>query len=296
MKISSINPSFQGRRDNIDAVINLDDRNIKQLAAIKTEQENNFDQKRKIAKGLIYATPIAAGVSHAMLTKTKQTKIFSKQVKGLAAKIAQGMKVGAGWAAGIAAIELLNTGLRGLRKHSDTYKNFDDRHPLISTMTNVAAGFGLLNLIGRGSAKLGEMKAPEFMQNLTVKTNKFLNKNETVKQAQKFISENIAVLPKSLKSIGKYAAFWSPETLLLSGIIYGTKASNKAHKEYNKNYSELKEVQSNLAQARVRELALQNDFLMQDAQNQEDLELLDNPIKGLPQDVAEQIDELHEDV
>ena len=49
-KISSIGPNFQGKRDNIDAAINVDDNTVRQLAYIKTASETNYDKKRKIAK------------------------------------------------------------------------------------------------------------------------------------------------------------------------------------------------------------------------------------------------------
>ena len=55
----------------------------------------------------------------------------------------------------------------------------------------------------------------------------------------------------------------------------------------------MKEKQLNLAKARQRELALENDFLKTDAQNREDLALVKDPLKDLPDEVVEKIEELH---
>ena len=76
--------------------------------------------------------------------------------------------------------------------------------------------------------------------------------------------------------------------------MYGLKANRQAHKEFNKNYAELKQGQTQLAQARVRELQVENDYLMQDSQNQEEMALLNNPKANLPNDVLDKMDAIEE--
>ena len=281
MKISAINPNFQGNRDNIDAMINVDDAAIKKIAYLKTISDTNYDKKHKIANTLVYSAPLAAGLSAALLTNKNQAKIFSRQVHGLAAKAAIGLKAGGIWGAGLAALGLMGAGLKSLRKNSQDFKEFDSKHPFVTTFASIAAGFGILELVARGALKLKDVKAPELVKEAAGNVDKFLNKNETVRSVQRFMSDSIAKLPKSLKKAGKFAALWSPETLLLSGLLYSMKTANKEHREFHKNYSNLKQNQSLLAQARVRELAVQNDYLMQDADNREEIELLKNPTAGL---------------
>ena len=62
-----------------------------------------------------------------------------------------------------------------------------------------------------------------------------------------------------------------------------------------KNYNELKEKQLDLAKARQRELAMENDFLKTDAQNREDLALVKAPLADLPDEVIDKVDALHVD-
>ena len=52
-------------------------------------------------------------------------------------------------------------------------------------------------------------------------------------------------------------------------------------KEFNKNYTNLKEAQLELAKSEVAKLSVENDFLKQDPQNAEDIALLNNPTEGL---------------
>ena len=49
----------------------------------------------------------------------------------------------------------------------------------------------------------------------------------------------------------------------------------------------------NLSKARQRELAMENDFLKTDAKNREDLALLKDPVKDLPEEVVEKMEDLH---
>lgn len=56
----------------------------------------------------------------------------------------------------------------------------------------------------------------------------------------------------------------------------------------------MKDYQMKLARARIRELSLQNDFLLQDAQNREDLKLLKTPMADLPQEVIEKVETVKE--
>lgn len=49
----------------------------------------------------------------------------------------------------------------------------------------------------------------------------------------------------------------------------------------------MKNKQAELAQARVRELSMENDFLKTDSQNQEDVELLSSPTKGFAEAMSD---------
>ena len=285
MKISSVNPNFQGRRDNRDVAINLDDNSVRQLAWAKTASETDYKKDRKISDALIYSAPIAAGFANAVLSKENTAVIFSKQLKNLAARTAIGLKTATGWAAGLAMLDVMRVGLNGLRNKSETYKNFDNSHPFASTALNIAGAFGLLALVDKGVGKLGKLKAPKFLSDATEYAGKFINTNKNIKSAKKFISKNLAVLPESVKNTGKFALSWAAPALILAGVLHGIRAAAKINGTYNQNYQDMKEAQAQLAKARLRELSLENDFLMQDAQNREDVAIVKNAAKGLTEKV-----------
>ena len=100
MQISAIStPNFSGRRDNVDALIGLDDNSIRQIAFAETSAKFDRKKSNRITNALFYAAPVAAGLNAAVLTKGK-SKIFSKEVTGMASRAASGLKVAALWTAG----------------------------------------------------------------------------------------------------------------------------------------------------------------------------------------------------
>lgn len=278
MQISAINPAFKGRRDNIDTVVNMDDNTIRQIAYLQTSANYNHKKSRRITNALFYSAPIAAGLATAVLGKGGTSKIFSKEVSGLAARAANGLKVAGGWFAALAAIDLLGFGKKKLAENSQSVREFDRNHPFISMMGLLGAAFGAVVLVNKGGAKLGKVKAPEFMQKFTVKADKFLRENKIVLNAKTKLLNLVKRVPDALKEIGATALDWSPSLLLFGGLFHSIGSAGREGAEFNKNYTALKEKQNKLTKARMHELVMQNDFLMQDARNREEVALLQEVI------------------
>ena len=287
MQISSINPSFNGRRDNIDMMINMDDKAIRDVAYLKTASGYNHEKSRKITNALFYSAPLAAGLATAVLSKGGNAKIFSTKVTGLAARAANGFKVAAGWTAALAAIDLLGYGKKKLADNSPEVRQFDKEHPLMSMGLMLGAAIAAVIGVQKGAIKLEALKSPKFLQNIAIKTNKFLNNNKTVQSMKGSLLKLAEKTHPALKDIGKTALEWSPTALLFGGLFHSIHSANRENRDFYNNYTELKEKQAALTQARLRELSMQNDFLMQDAHNREDIALLNNPMSGL-EEAAEQ--------
>ena len=289
MQISSVSPNFQGRRDRIDELISLDDASVQRIAYMKTMSHADEKKHRRITNGLIMAAPVAAGLATAAFTKGN-TKIFSKEVSGLAAKLANGLKVGGLWAASLGAVGLVGMAKNELSKASPEVRKFDKDHPLLSLAT-----LGAIALVNKGAIKLGSVKAPKFMQNATEKVAKFLNKNKQITSLKNGVKNLSAKTPEPLKNIGASVLSWAPQILLLGGVFHSISHGSAVNREFAKNYNELKEKQLDLAKARQRELAMENDFLKTDAQNREDLALVKQPLSDLPDEVIDKVDALHAD-
>lgn len=292
MQISAISPNFQGKRDRIDELISLDDASVRRVAYLKTMSRANEKKHNKITNALILAAPVAAGLGAAVFTRGK-TKIFSKEVSGLAAKAANGLKIGGLWGASLAAVGLVGMAKNELSKASPEIRKFDTEHPFLSLGTLFAAGLGALALVSKGATKLASVNAPKVMQKGTEKAAKFLNNNKLLVSVKNGINKFSSKTPEALKNIGATALSWAPQVLLLGGLFHSISHGSAVSREFSKNYSELKEKQLNLAKARQRELVLENDFLKTDPKNREDLALVKDPLKDLPEEVIEKIDEIH---
>ena len=294
MQISAVNPSFQGRRDRVDELINMDDDSIRRIAYLKTAQKANDKKHQKITNTLIAAAPIAAGLGAAVFSKGKPTKIFSKSVSGLAARLADGLKLGALWGVALGAVGLVGAAKNELSKASPEVRKFDREHPILSILTLLAAGFGAIALTGKAAGKLAGVEAPKFLQKATVKTARFLNTNKTIASVKNSVNNFASKVPSALKEAGATLLAWAPQILLLGGLFHSFGHSSAVNRDFNNNYVELKEKQLNLSKARQRELQLENDFFKQEEQNREDLALVKDPLRDLPDEVIEKINELPE--
>lgn len=281
MKISSINQSFQGRRNNLDAFIAADDDTIRQIAYIKTAAKIDPEKDRKITNALFYSAPLAAGLGVALLSEGKNTKIFSKEVSGLAARAARGLKVTALWTAALGALDLLGYGKKKLAQNSPEVRSFDNNHPILSMGAMLAAGIGVISLVNKGAFKLAEKEAPKFLQNGTARVARFINKNAFIQNMKTGALKLADKTPSALKDIGATVLGWAPTMLLFGGLFHSIASSSRENREFNQNYSDLKEKQYRLSQARVRELSMENDFLKTNPVNKEDFELLKNPTAGI---------------
>ena len=295
MQISAITPNFQGRRDRVDELISLDDASAQRIAYLKTMARADEKKHNRITNALIAATPVAAGLGAAVLLKPK-TKIFSKEVSGLAARFANGLKAGGLWGAALAAVGLVGIAKNELSKASPEVRKFDREHPFLSIAAMLATGLGAIALVNKGAAKLANVAAPKFMQNSTEKVAKFLNNNTVLNGMKKGAKKLSSKTPVALKNFGASVLSWAPQLLLLGGVFHSISHNSSVNREFNKNYTEIKEKQLNLAKARHRELTMENDFLKTDAQNREDLAILKDPLKDLPDDVTEKVAEIRDNV
>ena len=112
MQVNAINSqitgsarNFTGKRDNIEAFINLNDGEIQKLAYLKTVQKVNDKKHRKLDRTLMNLVPVAAGVAAAVLTKGK---LFTQ--KGRLEKLMVLGETTAKWFAAFGIIDLIFAG------------------------------------------------------------------------------------------------------------------------------------------------------------------------------------------
>lgn len=281
MQVSSINQMVPSRQDFRNALIGMDDDSIRQIAYLRTTQRINQRKNNKVNNALFYSAPLAAGLGMALLSKNGATKLFGNELSGIAGRMAKGIKTAAYWTAGLAAIDLFGKARNKVAEKSPELKKFDQQHPLLSIGTMLAIGFGILTLVNKGAGKLTTLKAPEFLKKGTEKLAKNINNSKFVISAKDKLIKLAGKTPSALKEIGETALNWAPTALLFGGLFHSISSANAVSKEFNKNYTNLKEAQLELAKSEVAKLSVENDFLKQDPQNAEDIALLNNPTEGL---------------
>lgn len=281
MQVSSINQGVPTKQDFRNALIGMDDDSIRQIAYLKTTQRVNQRKNNRVTNALFYSAPIATGLGIALLSKNGATKLFGNELSGVAGRMAKGLKAAAYWTAGLVAINLLGKARNKVAEKSPELKKFDQQHPLLSIGTMLAIGFGVLTLVSKGAGKLTTLKAPEFLKKGTEKLAKNINNSKFIISAKDKLIKLAGKTPSALKEIGETALNWAPTALLFGGLFHSISSANAVGREFNKNYTNLKDAQLELAKSEVAKLSVENDFLKQDPQNAEDIALLNNPTEGL---------------
>lgn len=284
----SSNNNFTGRRDNVDALINMNDNQLRKIAYAQTQANFNEKKQRRITNALFYSAPIAAGVATAVLNNAPTT-VFSKNLTGLAARAARGLKTSIKWVGALAAIDLLGMGKNKLSQILPEVRKFDAEHPWISMATMLSAGIGAIILVGKGASKLGALKGNKFLQKTTEKVANFINTNKVITKLKNGLRTLSQKTPSALKEIGATILSWTPTALMFGGLYHSINSNNAQIREFDKNYTNLRNQQQKLTRARMRELSAENDFFRLDKENLEDIQLVKNPLKNLPPEVREKV-------
>lgn len=288
-------------RQNIDTVINLDDNSVKKLAYINTVNKVEDDKHKKITKLLLASVPFVAGVSEALIAPAK-SKVLTKDITGTAARLLNGAKATAGWAALFGAGSALWNASNYLEKKSPNFEKFNNQYPFLAFAGQVAAFTGAIILGMKAAPKIIE-QAGKYIDKSAIADLEF----KFAKQANSFNKNTIvsAVTKKAhdlktskylapLGGVTELVTSWAPYLVGAGGVLHAMHHSNVKRDEMTKNYTAIKDYQLKLAKARINELSLQNDFLLQDANNREAVRLVKQPLSDLPQEVTDKIVEIRE--
>ena len=279
MQINAINPNFTGRRDNIDAYINLDDNSLRQIAKIQSTNPKR-DKQQKIKNNLlISAVPIAAGLAAA----TKFPALFSKT--GRLEKLMQFGETSLKWFAAFGIIDLVGGGINKLRQKSEKVREFANNHQLLSLIGTIGVSLLAVHGAHKGFGKIADKFLPKYINkydkvitDTLVKWGEKLDNNNILNTISKKASNLNSRTPEFFKHfvdlfkhMGKGFLEWSPVILGFGALLNSTNYASKKANEVNAKYADLKEKQIQLAQARNRELQVQRDFLLTNPSNADDL-------------------------
>lgn len=283
MKVQSFdNRSFQARKDrnvgtynqrknpraNIDAVISLDDNSIRQIAYAKTMATVDDKKHRNISKAMFISIPVVAGIATALLNPAK-ISVLGKEVSGVAGRLGNGAVSALGWGALLGLASGVNAVVDKAEKVSPDIKKFNRENPVLSFIGQMGAFVGTVLLAGKYLPKAvnGIVKhiKPETLNKVGTKLSRaaenFNNNNitKTIAKSARKLADNKYLEP--LKGVVKASLNWAPSLLLWGGVLHSLNHANVREREFVKNYSELKDFQSQLAQARIRELTDREGYL-----------------------------------
>lgn len=283
MQVNAINSqntgfaqNFRGKRDNIDAFINLDDETIRQVAYLKTIESVDDKRHRKLDRGLMNLVPVAAGVAAAVASP----KLWSKT--GRVEKLITFGETAAKWFAAFGIIDLVFAGKNKLDQVSEKSREFANKNPLLSFLATAGLSFAAIAGAKKGFGKLidkyGVKLVNKYDDKITdklVKAGKKLDGNKVLNWASKQATKLSSKTPSALKNIGKGLVEWSPLLIGLGAVAHSADHGRVKAQEFSKNYTDLKDKQFELSKRRMTELAVQNDFMLTNPKNKEDIDLIE---------------------
>lgn len=268
--------NFRGKRDNIDAFINLDDETIRQLAYLKTVKSVDDKRHRKLDRGLMNLVPVAAGVAAAVATP----KLWSKTAR--LEKLMSFGETAAKWFAAFGIIDLVFAGKNKLDQVSEKSREFTKNNPLLSFIGTAALSFAAIAGAKKGFGKLLDKYGVKLVDkyngkigNALVKAGEKLDGSKVLNWASKQATKLSSKTPSALKNIGKGLVEWSPLILGLGAVAHSADHGKVKAQEFSKNYNDLKDKQFELSKRRMAELEVQNDFMLTNPKNKEDIELIE---------------------
>ncbi len=257
MQVSAISSSaqnFTGKRTNIDQVIHWDDNDLREMAfdaALKKDEK-----RRRNIKRLYYAVPLVGGLTTAALTRGKST-ILSREVSGLSAKVAGGLKEAGYWTFLLGTAMLGGIGINAASKKSEKFREFRRNHPVLTFISDVGLFVAATSLIPVGAKKLYAKLKPDHLNKIGKGVDSIAGHINSIKKPKfmKNWGDFLSIhTPDWVKSLGETVLAFAPHITLASAFISSVRSDARATRDFYNNYAGLKEFQHRLATARVDEL------------------------------------------
>ena len=243
MQINAINSAqtFSGKRDNIDAFINIDDETVRKAALVKTLQSVDTQKHKKLDNMLNYGIPLAGGLQYAAMS-------------GKGARLAGFGRGFAGWGLFLTGMYAALKVINHAKNKNENVNNFVSNHPVMTSIGTIIASYFAGNYAIKGGNKLLAKFAgtDAYTKKLKPALNNIKN-SKGMQNIAKYADKLAAKTPSAIKHTAKLAAVWSPLALILGSLAHSINHRNKVAAVYADNYSTIKNKQFELAKRRAAE-------------------------------------------
>lgn len=254
-------------------VNNYNEAVIRNIAAVKAEQDSHYNKRNRIIQGAILATPVIEGVA-AVVNSPKlsinNTAILNSErfgqnivnhvngnlpyIKGAAARSLNGLKGFGNLASYLVAGLLVSGASRKVAEKSEKYKEFRENNSMINWLGVAAGAIALVVGAKKGAgAIMDRMKTEtiEKMFNTITKHGDAFNNNRLVKAISNGYNNLAGKFSEKAQNTIKNIIAYASTTVIFGGLA-GMIANNaNFESKFKTNYAELKEQQLASARAAV---------------------------------------------
>jgi len=256
-------------RQQEDAILSLNDNQIRAIARESAAIQTNDKKHQKISNGLIAAIPVLCGINSALATRGMDGKMMAKELaedapKGLttkffktigknlncaAARTAAGLTAALSLAGLFAIVDGTVIAKRKASENSEGMRNFERKHPGTTMLATIGAAFVAASYIPKGLSALADKISTKSALNMQKKLTKFgeiFNKNSFVDSLASGTKKLAQNTPSSVKSVGKYALALAPFAVVVGALAHAFDHSAQKNKVAAQNFRDIKNLQMDI--------------------------------------------------
>lgn len=238
-------------------IAEADDRQLRQMAIKEASLAVNDKKHRKISNGIYWSLPVIAGIA-----AVARNPVKGLTAAGLSSRLVN-LKNLAGtalsWFGTFAGLNMLFAAKNKLSEKSETVRNFDRKHSMLSTFGTVAAAIGAVILGGKGLSKLSTVLTnkitPAMSEKIAKGITKFDNKvlkNNVVLNA---VSKGLSKIPSAIKNVAKGVLEWGPIAAIGVYFVHSIKHTATKGAVASQFYVDLKTAQATIKTLEAQEAA-----------------------------------------
>lgn len=256
-----------------DAVLNLNDAQIRILAEESAKIQTNDKKHQNISTALVASIPVLCGISSAIASrgmdgktvakelaqnspKALTTKFFNtvgKNLNGAAARTAVGMASALSLAGLFAIVDGTVMAKKKAFDNSEGVRNFERKHPGTAMFATIGAAFAAAVYVPKALSALVDKIPASNVVSATKKVTKMgqnFNKNSFVESLTSGCKNLAQNTPSSVKSVGKYALALAPFAVVVGALAHAFDHSAQKSRVAAQNFKEVKDLQMDILNKR----------------------------------------------